>query len=102
MRPELSMFCIKKAGTAQVGARSNFEKVKFFTYSKLHFLLNIHRLHNAKLYRKAPSKRRDYLRSLNSHSVAKYQKIEGGPFGDSKKIGEKKSHKAEITCTKNL
>ena len=39
---------------------------------------------------------------LNIHSVAKYQKIEGGPFGDIKKFAKKKSHKAEITCTKNF
>ena len=32
----------------------------------------------------------------------KIQKIEGGPFGDIKMIWEKKSHKAEITCTKKL
>ena len=31
---------------------------------------------------------------FNIHPVAKYQKTEGGPFGDIKKI-RKKSHKAE-------
>ena len=30
------------------------------------------------------------------------KKIEGGAFGDIKKICETKSHKAEITCKKNL
>ena len=28
--------------------------------------------------------------------------MKGGPFGDIKKISEKKSHKAEKTCTKNF
>ena len=32
----------------------------------------------------------------------KIEKIEEGPFGDIKKDCEKKSHKAEITCTKNF
>ena len=39
---------------------------------------------------------------LNIHSLAKWKKLKGGPFGDIKKICEKKSHKAEITSTKNL
>ena len=39
---------------------------------------------------------------LNIHSVAKYQKIEGGPLETFKKLSEKKSHKTEITCTKNF
>ena len=30
------------------------------------------------------------------------KKNEGGPFGDIERICEKKSHKAEITCTKNF
>ena len=28
--------------------------------------------------------------------------LKRGPFGDIEKICEKKSHKAEITCTKNF
>ena len=32
----------------------------------------------------------------------KIKKIEGGPFGDIEKFRRKKSHKAEITCTKNF
>ena len=32
----------------------------------------------------------------------KIEKNEGGPFGDIKKICEKKSYKAEKTCTKNF
>ena len=36
---------------------------------------------------------------LNIRSVAKYQKMKGGIFGDMKKKCEK-SHKAEIPCTK--
>ena len=32
----------------------------------------------------------------------KIEKNEGGPFGDMEKICEKKSHKAEKTCTKNF
>ena len=38
---------------------------------------------------------------FNIRSVAKYQKKMGGIFGDMKK-NCKKSHKAEITCTKNF
>ena len=30
------------------------------------------------------------------------KKLKGRPFGDNKKICEKKSHKAEITCTKKF
>ena len=45
------------------------------------------------------SKRRDPLGFFNNRSVAKYQKMKGGIFGDMKKKCEK-SHKAEITCTK--
>ena len=47
------------------------------------------------------SERRDPLGFFNIRSVAKYQKKKGGIFGDMKKICEK-SHKAEITCTKNF
>ena len=40
--------------------------------------------------------RGDPLGFFNIHSVANYQQIQGGPFGDiSKKKIEKKSHKAE-------
>ena len=38
---------------------------------------------------------------LNIHSIQNRKKLRG-PFGDIKKICEKKSHKAEITCTKNF
>ena len=47
------------------------------------------------------SERRDLLGFFNIRSVAKYQKMKGGIFGDIKKNCEK-SHKAEITCTKNF
>ena len=36
---------------------------------------------------------------FNIHPVAKYQKIEGGPFGDITKF-QKKSHKSEKRCGK--
>ena len=47
------------------------------------------------------SERRDPLEFFNIRSVAKYQKNMGGIFCDMKK-NAKKSHKAEITCTKNF
>ena len=34
--------------------------------------------------------------------VAKYQKMMGEPFGDIKKLSNKKSHKVEITSIKNF
>ena len=47
------------------------------------------------------SERKDPLGFFNIRSVAKYQKMKVGIFGDMKKIA-KKSHKAEIPCTKNF
>ena len=38
-------------------------------------------------------KRGDPLRFINIHSVAKYQKCEGGPFGDIGKISKKVSQR---------
>ena len=40
-------------------------------------------------------KRGDPSGFINIHSVAKYRKIEGGPFETLKNFSKKKSHKAE-------
>ena len=39
----------------------------------------------------------DFLNAILLYNI---KKLKGGPFRDIKKICEKKSHKAEITCTK--
>ena len=55
---------------------------------------NFQQSHSAK-----KSERWDPLGIFNIRSVAKYQKNEGGIFGDMKKNCE---NKAEIPCTKNF
>ena len=40
--------------------------------------------------------KRDPVRFFNIHSVAKYQKMKGGPFGDFKKIFDEENKKCEL------
>ena len=54
----------------------------------------------SKIFSKSLVLKKGFWDFLNIHFVAKYKKNEG-PFGHIKKFRKKKSHKAEITCTKS-
>ena len=88
---------VNKPGTAQVGAISRLKNSK--RTSKCQSILLNHPK-TQKLDRiGAPGKRFDIFRPF-CRKISK--KLKGGPFGDIKKICEKKSHTAEITSTEKF
>ena len=74
-----------KLGTAQVGAISkaqkyqkDFQNVKVLVnWGPFYWKIFLKKSHNAE-----KTERGDPLGFFNIHSVGKYQKIEGGPFGE--------------------